>query len=75
MSCNDCDAVYIGETGGSLMERTEKPQKCGYGKSNLECMYTFMFHRLDIPSISWTSVLLEYQITSEYDENWREPLI
>ena len=35
-------------------------------------MYTFKFSRRDNPSNSWTSVLLENQITSEYDENLRE---
>ena len=31
-----------------------------------------MFSRRDINSISWTSVLLENQKSSEYDENFRE---
>ena len=63
MSCNDCDMVYIGETGRLLKERAEERRNAeDKPKSNL------MFSRRDINSISWTSVLLENQITSEYDE-------
>ena len=60
IGCNNCDAVYIGETGRLLKDRRDE-----HRKDVVKSKVIFMYCLLGIPLTSMTRVSLVNLITSE----------